>query len=275
LKIRLKKLFQSLASVALLFGVGLLFAFNAPSVLINLSRIYQRGYRSWNNDYAGLGEKGFLYRSSKGFRFLCREEAYSKELEDTLIHLEKILEERGRLLQEHPHSRKTYYLEIEGISYIVKKSCKLPFLESLFYGSRYTKPAWNNADRMEKMGLKTCHPIALIEFGKALRYTSYLLYPRVGITLEKKKNSIDMWATNLIEIVKKQKKLGILHSDFHCCNVLELDDGSIQYIDIDDLHTYQPYSYIYNVRFYKELNRFVRDFQGNEESLKTRIQSVL
>ena len=231
-----------------------------PNLLTCVSRIYQRGYRCWNFNYAGLGEERFVYKFTKESRLLCKKDLYSQEFERVLLDLKNHLTLNGRVLQYYPGLRTTYLLELDGISYIVKKSSKRPLLESLFYPCRYSRNAWNNAERACQQSFKTYEPIALIEFGRHLRFTSYLVYPLEGVVLEEKKGDLEGWIELFKRALKQQKNLKILHPDFHCKNLVQLKDGSIRYIDIDDLHWYGPFSYLYHVRFSKELKRFGQDF---------------
>jgi hypothetical protein len=228
---------------------------SSPVLLGKISRIYQYGYWFSNMGYAGLGTDSMVHRFRKGSRIFCLREAYSPKFEEVLLNLQSHLEREGRLLQRHPHSRATYLLEIEGKEYVVKESFKKPRIYCLLFPSRYSRLAWNNAEFASSLGFEVFHPVALVEFGECLSFSSYILYPFVGTTLAENKCVKD-WLLKLEEAILQQKRLRLIHPDFRPTNVVLLEGGAIQYIDIDEMHRYPPYSYLFHARFKKEIRRF-------------------
>ncbi len=251
---------------ALFFLTTLGVTMNSPTLLRRISHLYQYGYWCWNMGYAGLGEEGIAHSFRAKSRILCRKEMFTPKFEETLLDLRKFIEREGRILQRHPRSRTTYKVNIEGVSYIVKESFKLPRLFCILFPSRYSRIAWNNAQLAKELGLSACDPVALVEFGYALQYSSYLIYPCVGETLAEHTPFQD-WLDKLEGVILQQKELRLIHPDFRPTNVLVLEDGSISYIDIDEMHRYPALSYVFQARLRKELLRFtqlMREERGEE-----------
>ncbi|MBS0586066.1 MAG: hypothetical protein JSR76_07210 [Verrucomicrobia bacterium] len=247
---------------------------NSSFLLRKISHIYQYGYWCWNMEYSGLGSEEIAYSFTREYRFLCQKDSYSPEWEEILSTLPKKLESEGRILQKHPYSRTTYLLTIGGKPYVVKASHKKPKLYCLLFPSRYSRIAWNNAKLSRKLGLPAFTPTALVEFGQGLQVTSYLIYPFLGTTLVERPSS-EEWLYKLQETIDKQKELHLIHPDFRPTNVVLLEDGSIQYIDIDEMHRYSAYSYLFLARLKKEIKRFETLMQEKETDFSIDAERLL
>lgn len=240
--------------------VFLLFlAMSSVHILTGISHIYQHGYRAWDIDYAGLGEEGFVYKKSEDrgetCRILYRSEACPEAILRLLPQIDSHVQKEGRAVEFLHLSRTTYVSHIEGKPYIIKLSRTKSLFETLFFTCRHSRSAWNNAELAKRAGLATIEPIALVEIGSKFQLTSYLIYPLAGKTLAEKKG-MESWVEPFKRVLAKQRDLSIIHPDFRPKNVIQLEDSSIQYIDIDDLHRYPPFSYVCRARFNKELKRF-------------------
>lgn len=268
IRLRLRKCFYKehlwygFSFLTLLLVIG---SFNP--VLSSFSHLYQHVYRAWDVDYAKLGtdevvhsfqKKGGLER-----RTLYRKEAYFEGLEKILDSIESYVENGGRAVEFLHESRTTYVCQIEGKPYIIKLSRKKPLLESLFFVCRHSRGAWNTADWARELGFPTFQPIALVEVGARLQFASYLLYPCAGKTLLEEKD-IGTWLKPFHDVLEQQKSLSIIHPDFRAKNVIQLENGIIQYIDIDDLHRYPSFSAVYQARFAKELKRFEKNMESKD-----------
>jgi hypothetical protein len=121
---------------------------------------------------------------------------------------------------------------------------------------------WNNAYFAKARGVPVLTPIALVEKRSWNKTKTFVVYPYEG---EVCKNEIK--ESPKIFVLKKALNEGLLiHDDFRFKNIVMLDDGTLQLIDIDKIHYYPKNSPVFKARMRHEFRKFNLTAEANAQN---------
>lgn len=220
------------------------------SLMNNLSRAYEIAYLVFHYDYAEINNPLYIKELTAHEKFFCHKDHYNPELITYLKQSSqegKILHARGTKITEKIH--------IHGQDYICKHETCEGILKNLLVMNRCVY-IWNNGHFAKKIGLSALKPVALIE-KRSLRATqSSVLYLLEGIDGEIEANRRVDFFPEIENLVYRMIDLRMMHQDFRLKNLVVLPDNTIVLIDIDKIHQYPKYSYVFHKRLAREIKKF-------------------
>lgn len=239
------------AALMALACLGLLLYF-WPSLMHNLARIYEALFLEVHYEYVGISDPNYYKELSWKEKIFCAKEYASNEMIHFLNEVET--SNNKRVLWDH-RGKLTEKTEVNGVSFVVKSAHKNGFLINLLTMGMAVN-VWNNADWAKKLGVPVLHPVALVEKRKWNQTKTYVVYLFEGEVCEAVMKRSDQFFDKVQVMQALLKKKHVIHHDFRLRNMVLLDDGSIQFIDIDKLHHYPRNSYVFRERLKRESTKF-------------------
>mgnify|MGYP002132237809 CR=1 FL=1 len=219
---------------------------------------YRQLFMIVHYEYAGICEEGYQKELSWKEKILCVNEFANREMMEFLREIEK--SDLKTTVCQYP-DRKVEVVNIQGISCVVK-SMETRGLFLNFFRMGAGVNIWNSALNARKMGVPVLKPVAVVEKRRLNVVKTFVVYLREGEvceTVEKTAHLLEKVERLREDLRKKQ----ITHHDFHLRNIVVLEDGSLQLIDIDKLHWYPKRSYLYLKKLEVEERRFKRELASN------------
>ncbi len=223
-----------------------------PSLMHNLSRVYETFFIETQYDYVGLLDPKIKKEASWSTKILCKEEyatpnflEFLKDIEDSNIK-KTLHNHRGKLTEK---------FVIDEIPFVVKSTERTGVFANLIsMGTGIT--VWNNAHWAIKRGIPVMKPVALVEKREWNKTKSFVVYLYEGKQCETEFKENEEFFPKVYELTKLLEKNQVIHHDFRLRNIVLLDDGTLQFIDIDKLHYYQKNSHVFKQRLKREVKKF-------------------
>lgn len=235
-----------------------------PSLMHNVSKLYEALFLEVHYEYVGLLDEGYQKELSWGQKIFCVNEYATKEVWTFLHDIERskykktLWEHRGKLTEE---------AEFAGNHFIVKSAEKQGLFRNIFSMGMGVN-VWNNANWAKKMGLPVLKPVALVEKRSLTKTKSFVVYLFEGEECEKAIKRSDAFFAKIEELKNLLQAKHVIHHDFRLRNMVLLEDGSLQFIDIDKLHWYPPTSYVFKERLKREVRKFNSNYLEKTDSTK-------
>jgi hypothetical protein len=219
---------------------------------------YRQLFMITHYEYVGLCEEAYQKELSWKKKIICVNEFAGAEMLAFLRQIEE--SDLKKTLGEYPDRR----LEevVFGEDHFIVKSTQIKgiFINLLRMGTAVN--IWNHAHYARKMGIPVLRPVALVEKREINSTKTFVVYLREGEVCEKQV----MQASFLEKVAQLRGQLRqkyVTHHDFYVRNIVMLEDGSLQLIDIDKMHWYPKHSYLYSKKCQVEERRFKRDLTTN------------
>ena len=243
--------FKRLQALSLICICTLFYSF-WPSLMHNLSRVYETFFIEAQYEYVGLLDVKIKKDSSWALKILCHEEYATPEFFEFLHHIE----ESNLKKTLHNHRGKLTEKFLFGETPFVVKSTerKGVFANLISMGTGVT--VWNNAHWAVEKGIPVLKPVALVEKRLWNKTKSFVVYLYEGKQCETEFKENEEFFPKVFELTKLLQEKKVIHHDFRLRNIVLLDDGSLQFIDIDKLHYYQKKSHVFNQRLKREVKKF-------------------
>ena len=229
----------------------LLFCF-WPSLMHNVSRVYEALFLDAHYEYIGLFDKEYQKELSWKQKIICLNDYADSAMLDFLQSIEtapgkKVLHDhRGKLTEKFSFS---------GRHFVVKSATRDGFFRNLLAMSMGVN-VWNNIHWAQKMGVPVMKPVALVEKRKWNQTTSFVVYLFEGKVCENEFKEREGFFPKIQELKELLSQKHVIHHDFRLRNIVLLDDGSLQFIDIDKLHWYKTSSHVFKQRLKREVKKF-------------------
>ena len=217
----------------------------------NLMCAYRKMFVTAHYEYVGLFDPSLRKEVSWKEKIFCKNEYADEEVVSFLHNLDEPRERR--VLWQH-WERMGEIAELKGKKVIIKTTYLNGFFPNLFRMSTGVN-IWNNAHYAKADGIPVLKPVALIEKRCLTQSKSSIVYLYEG----------ELCDSSRLEQVRELYNLlvqkNVTHHDFYLRNIVVLEDGSLQLIDIDKIHWYPAYSYVFKLKARQEESRFLRDLQ--------------
>lgn len=222
------------------------------SLMHNFSRIYEALFIEAHYEYVGLSDQKYYKELSWKEKIFCLDEYANESVMEFLHNVEK--SKAKRVLWDH-RGKLTEEALFNGNHFIVKSGESKGFFRNLFSMGMAVN-VWNNAHWARERGVPVLKPVALIEKRAWNKTKTFVVYLFEGKVCEKElKKSEDFFPkVQAIKNLLTEKK--VIHHDFRLRNMVLLDDGTIQFIDIDKLHWYPRNSHVFRERLEREVRKF-------------------
>ncbi|MBM3192749.1 MAG: hypothetical protein FJZ59_00760 [Chlamydiae bacterium] len=230
----------------------LLLVYFWPSLMHNVSRMYEALFLEVHYEYTGLFDESVQKELSWGQKIFCLNEYATNEVWTFLHDIERskykkvLWDHRGKLTEE---------AEFAGNHFIVKSATKVGFLRNIFSMGMGVN-VWNNANWAKHMGMPVLKPVALVEKRSLFETKSFIVYLFEGEVCEKAIKTSEAFFPKIEELKTLLAKKHVIHHDFRLRNMVLLEDGSLQFIDIDKLHWYPCNSHVFKQRLKREVYKF-------------------
>lgn len=225
--------------------------FPSKSILHNLMCLYRQLFMITSYEYFGINDKSVVKKLSRAEKIFCKKEYATEEM---LQFLSEIEEEKNRDVLWKHFERMGSQVFLDGHHFIVKSIELKGFLPNLLRMNGATH-VWNLAHYVKEKGVPVLKPIGLVEKRAFSKTRGWVVYLFEGKICDK---SIDF--TKIKELRELLQKKKIAHHDLFLRNIVTLDDGSLQLIDIDKMHIYPGYSYVFRKKCEIEENRLIKEF---------------
>ncbi len=192
-------------------------------------------------EYAKLFDDQYKKELSWGEKIFCLKEYASVEMMEGLHKIEEI---RGKLGASHRNGRVTEEVFFLGNHFIIKSGEVKGFVSNLMQMGLGTT-IWNNADWMKEKGIPVLKPIALVEKRGWNRTKSFVIYLYEGGLCKGNCSKISELKQVLLEKC-------VIHGDLLYRNIVVLEDGSVQCIDIDNAQVYPRNSIVFRWRMERD-----------------------
>ena len=182
-------------------------------------------------DYAGLFSENYRKELSWKEKIFCAER-YTTEPMMKILHNVENQEERETLQAAKGISTEKF--SVSGETFVIKYSEYRGFIKNLLRMGLGVN-IWNNAHWAKEKGIPVLKPVALIEKREWNKTKSFVIYLYEGKSCRRELAWYKEWLPKIQEAEQLLYRKGVVHHDFHIGNVLILEDGSLQFIDIDRL----------------------------------------
>jgi hypothetical protein len=200
--------------------------------------------------YVGINDPEVVKKLSRAEKIFCKKEYATEEMMQFLSEMEA----KNREILWANFERVGSQVFLDGHHFIVKSIELKGYLPNLLRMNGATH-VWNVAHYVKAKGVPVLKPIALVEKRAFSETRGWVVYLFEGKICNK---SIDF--TKIKELRDLLQKKKIAHHDLFLRNIVTLDDGSLQLIDIDKMHIYPGYSYVFRKKCEIEENRLIKDF---------------
>ena len=223
--------------------------------MYDLAKLYELLFLIFQYDYIGVHELQYRKELSWREKIICFDRYATDEMMAVLRDIEKIPSQK---MLSHRENRETKEIDLLGRHCVLKSGVQKGFFKPLF-SMGLGIDIWNNAQWLKKKGFPVLTPIAMIEKRKWNHTESFVVYLYEGVICEDELKQRDHFFPQIQEIEKKLYQEGVIHHDFRLRNMVILEDGRVQLIDIDKVHWYPRNSCV----FYQRMKREVRKFNKN------------
>lgn len=214
--------------------------------------------------YEEIDHSDYVKRLSYSEKVVCHKEYYDQDMRE-------FLEGKTLPMRELLHfwrERKTESVWIGKRRYVIKTGVKKGFFTNLMKIGLGVQ-IWNNAHRAKRLGIPTLKPIAFWE-KRGLTYSeSLVLYLWEGTSGEKAFKERTSFLPEVDKLLVKLSCHSIIQRSFRLKNMVILGDDTPQLIDIDDMHQYPKYSFV----FHKRLQREMENYRKNCDCLRSSFTS--
>jgi hypothetical protein len=242
---------RGLKLLTTLFLGGVLFYF-WPSLMHNVSRLYEALFLEVHYEYVGLFDQKYQKELSWGHKIFCLDEYATK---DVLAFLHDIEESKYKKVLWDHRGKLTEEAEFLGNHFIVKSAEKEGFFRNIFSMGMAVN-VWNNAHWAKKMSLPVLKPVALVEKRSLSQTKTFIVYLFEGEVCEKAIKVSEEFFPKVQELKMLLGEKHVIHHDFRLRNMVLLEDGTLQFIDIDKLHWYPCNSHVFKQRLKREVSKF-------------------
>ncbi len=202
-------------------------------------------------DYFGIGDSSYVNELTWKKKIFCAKEYANGKLMQFCRDID--LPRNSQIAWKH-WERTGEIIEFAGKKMVVKTIELKGFAANLFRLGTGVQ-IWNNAHHAKADGIAVLKPVALIEERAWNQTRTSIIYLYEGEVCTKENVA-------KIEILQKflfQKR--VAHHDFYLRNIVELEDGTLQLIDIDKMHWYPKYSYLFILKMRDENRKFQKEIR--------------
>ncbi len=217
----------------------------------NLMCAYRKMFVCTHYEYAALNDSQYIKELSWGKKIICKSD-YATE--DVLRFLRDIERGEGKNILWKQDERLGEEAFLNGKKVVIKTIETSGFFTNLFRMGTVVQ-IWNHAIRANKEGVPVLKPIAIVEERSLKGTRGSIVYLYEGIIADKSKLSM------VQDLQKLLFQRHITHHDFHLRNIVVLEDGTLQLIDLDKMHWYPKHSYLFSYKMKQEIRRFNRDLK--------------
>ncbi len=229
----------------------------------NISRGYQKLFAVLHYDYVGLFDSDCKNELSWEEKIFCKNEYASEGVMTFLRNIEG--GEKKNISRNRKRSVDQVFF---GDKKVIIKSMEFPGFFSNIFRMGMGVNIWNNAHFASACKVPVLKPIALVEkryWNKTKTFVAYLLEGKV---CDKEIKNSDDWFFKIQDLANRLNRKCLIHDDFRIKNMVLLDNGSIQLIDIDKIHYYPRNSPIFRARLKREIRKFNQNLHENCETKK-------
>ncbi len=234
-----------------------------PSLMHNLSRLYETLFVQFHYEYTGLFDSAYQKKISWGLKNICSKEYATFQVND---FLENIEDYEKRTIWIH-RNKLTEDAHVGGYHFIVKSEEKKGFFSNLFSMGMAVN-IWNNAHWARDIGVPVLKPVALVEKRKWNSVHTFIVYLYEGKDCEKEFANDQSFFGEVEVLQKLLMTKQVIHHDFRLRNILLLEDQSLQLIDIDKIHRYPRNSYVFRERMKREVRKFNANLVDHNQTTK-------
>ena len=237
--------------------------FSRDSVMHNISRAYQKMYAMVHYDYLGIFDPECVKELSWKEKIFCQKSFANVDVMRVLHHIE---DEEMKLISKN---RKRNVDEMFfGDQRVIIKSMEFPGFFSNLFRMGMGVNVWNNAKRAQLAGIPVLKPIALVEKREWNKTKTFIVYLFEGKVCEQEIHQTDGWFSEIQEMKDQMENHLLIHDDLRMKNMVLLDNGTIQLIDIDKIHFYPSNSLIFRARMEREVRKFNQNLRENSNTQK-------
>ncbi len=221
------------------------------TLMHNVSRAYQKLFAVFHYEYVGLNDLEVWKEVSWEKKIFCKNEFATSEM---IAFLKNIEEGNG----DHLAGNRKRQVEIRVVNSkrLVVKSMEFPGFISNIFRMGLGVNVWNNADFATKLGIPVLKPIAFVEKRRWNQSKTYSVYLFEGKACDQEIKKTSDWFLKIQELKNNLYKHSVIHDDLRIKNMVLLDDGTVQLIDIDKIHRYPKKSIIFRARMDREVRKF-------------------
>ena len=228
------------------------------SLMHNVSRAYQKLFAAFHYEYVGLHDFDIWKEVSWQEKIFCKNEFATNEM---LAFLKNIEEGYGDHLAAN--RKREVASRVIDSKRIVVKSMEFPGFISNICRMGLGVNVWNNADYATKLGIPVLKTIGFVEKRHWNSSKTYSVYLFEGKACDQEINHSCDWFPKIQELKNKLFKQALIHDDFRIKNMVLLESGAIQLIDIDKIHYYPRNSVIFRARMDREVRKFNQNLLEN------------
>lgn len=238
--------------ISLLCAVGMVFQFDY--VIQTIGAQYQKSWHIFHYDYANLDNPEYIKKLSYGEKVVCHRAYYDQAMQD-------FLEGKTKPKRELLHwwkRRTTESIWIGDRHYVIKTGIKKGFFPNLLKIGLGVE-IWNNAHLAKELGIPTLQPIAFWEKRCPNYSESIVLYPWEGTSGDKVYQEREDILPAVEKLLVALEENSVIQRSFRLKNLVILSDNTPQLIDIDDMHRYPKYSFIFHKRLKREIQNYGKE----------------
>jgi hypothetical protein len=250
-------------AIGLFTSFLLILSFFWHSISHNLARVYQKLYAVSHYDYQALYDENCKKEVSWHQKIFCLKEFANEEVMSFLQSIEE--REKNTICLKRKRSVEESFFGNEKV--VVKSMEFKGFFANLFRMGMGVN-VWNNAELAKKINVAVLKPIALVEKRAWNKSKTFIVYKFEGKACEEEIKNSDSWFAKIQALEKLLTKKCLVHDDFRIKNIVLLDDGSLQLIDIDKLHLYPSKSVVFRARMRREVRKFNQNLLENGYRVK-------
>lgn len=218
-----------------------------------LSRLYEGGFFYFQYNYFGLNDRSYYKELTYGEKVVCLETDFSKEMEAIL----KEEEPEKIWVFSLRKNMKTYWVEVNGKQYIVKRHEQRGFFKNIFQMGKGVS-IWNNLKWAKKKGISVVTPVAFYEKREPSRVLTKVLYRF------EEKRADDRESKNIFTktrfITEALLQAYVVHADLRRRNIVYSNgEDQLKLIDVELMHYYPRWSYVCRKRLKKEEEWLLKD----------------
>jgi len=226
--------------------------FSEKAVYI-LSRLYEGAFFYFQYNYLGLDDKSYYKELSFSEKLVCLESDFSKEMEKLL----KEDDPNEIWVFSLRKNMKTYWVEVNGEQYVVKKHMQRGFLKNIFQMGKGVS-IWNNLEWASKKGVSVVTPVAFYEKRRKSCVETKVLYRFEEKRSDDSENKNVFSKTN--SPTNELRKAHVVHADLRRRNIVYSNgQDQLKLIDVELMHYYPRWSYVCHKRLNKEEEWLLKD----------------
>lgn len=241
----------------------------SESLMHNISRGYQKLFAVMHYDYKGLSDSDCRKELSWKEKIFCKEGFANDETMSFLHNVEDRL--KNSISQKRKPSVEETFL---GDTRVIIKSMEFPGFFSNLFRMGMGVNVWNNALMANQVNIPVLKPIALVEKRSWNKTKTFVVYLFEGKVCDREIRKSEDWFSKIQDLIERLDKKCLIHDDLRIKNMVLLNDGRIQLIDIEKIHTYPRNSPVFQARMYREVRKFNQNLTENSNTTK-RLKSMI